>query len=220
MIKKFSVIILLAVSILFLFTGCKKDDTSMPTLPDGKLGIYFYPSNYFFHVLTIPLQVYVDGILKSTWNATNPTLDCYGREVDILIELSEGQHAVAFVAPDGHYVDGTTTISKGKCDYVSLSEDQFSTSRTNYGSANGTVTFYRTDLLIYHTYIYVDNNLVTDLQYSPFHTICGLDQSSRNLVLSLPPGIHQYKAVEPNDVSWTGSVNVQSNQCYNVSFHH
>jgi len=211
--------ILIIASACFASFNCKKSD-SPDTIGTGRLGIYFTPSSYFFHVLTIPLRVYVDGQLKSTWDATNTTLDCYGRQVDILIELSEGQHSVAFVSPDGHYVDGNATIAKGQCCYVNLSEDQFSTSKTNYGTNNGCITFYRTDLLIYHTYIYVDDIYLGDLQENPFHTICGMDASPRNLMISLPPGVHKYKAVEPNDVTWTGTITVQANNCYNLQLHH
>ncbi|QRY58991.1 hypothetical protein [Sphingobacterium siyangense] len=136
-----------------------------------------------------------------------------------MIDADNGTHTFAFVAPDGHFVDGNMTIVANKCTYIILNEDQFSTAKTNYGSNKGRLTFIRTRLPMGNTLVYVNNSLIGTLVDPPFHAIYGVADNGKNLIVDLPPGTYLYKAADIADnVQWTGNVTVSPNSFTMIKF--
>jgi hypothetical protein len=212
---------LLSILISLILLGCEKaKENNTESQPSkGKMGVVFNGSDYFFHVIAVPLSIYIDHELKTVWNANTTIKDCYGRQVDFLIEAENGNHTFAFVSPDGHFVDGNMTIVADKCTYMILNEDQFSTAKTNYGTDKGRLTFIRTRLPMGNTPVYVNNNLIGTLVDPPFHALCGVANNGRNLVVDLSPGTYPYKAVDlANNIQWTGNVTVSPNSCTVIKF--
>lgn len=210
-------LVLLVVPLLY----CNKDkgatDTEVGT--KGKMGVYFTSSDNFFHVTAVPVSVYIDNTLVTTWSGNTTTVDCFGRRVDFLVELEKGPHTFAFVASDGHYVDGNMSIAAGQCTYIPLNEDQFNTAKTNYGTKNGSLTFIRTSIPFNHTLLYVDNNYVGDITNIPYHQICGLASGQSNIVVPVSAGQHTYKAVDNEyNRQWTGKATIVANGCSVINF--
>lgn len=205
---------------MFLFLFCASCDPESDLVSDsdnnGSVGVFVFPSTFLLNFMTIyPLSVYIDNELKITYNAQPIVSEGYCSNVDFQIKLPKGPHTIAFVTPDGHYLDGSFTINPGSCTSTSISEDSFDGGKTNFGTNNGTLTFIRTSIPFSHTLIYVDENYIGDITDIPYHQICGLGNGIANIAIILPPGNHTYRAVanEYNRV-WSGSITITANSCY------
>lgn len=221
------IISLAAISVAILITGlsvsCKKTTTennTEATTTTGKVGVYIEPSTNFFHVDVTTVAFYIDGARALNYNINGATTkDCYGHTVDFQLTLEKGAHKFALVTADNHYIDGNLTIAAGQCTYIPVGEDQFSGSKTNYGTTKGALTFVRTSLPFGRTSLYVDDVSIGTLTGLPFHQLCGVDNGATNIVANLSPGSHTYKAVDSeNKLQWTGRATISANSCSVIKF--
>lgn len=204
-----------ALLILLFNWSCKTEES---VLSDGSFGVVITPTTNGFYAAMLnfyPLSVYIDNSLKLTYSRSPIQVEGDCMNVDFQIKLPRGPHSFTFVTPDGHYLEGTFTISSGSCSFNQLLEDYFQNSKVNYGTNNGTITFTRNSLLYNHTLLYVDGKYVGDLTQMPYFQLCGVGDGVSTIAVALPPGIHSYNAIDSeNNRVWSGNITVTPNSCF------
>ncbi|MEO6723466.1 MAG: hypothetical protein ABIN67_24075, partial [Ferruginibacter sp.] len=204
---KKSLVFINCVIVLF---ACKKEDSKAP---DTKGNVGFDNRD----VTSLPIKIYVDGILFSTIGNPMPVSQyCGNLTAQVVLPFDAGNHSFALVDAYGYYADGNFSVAINGCTHIPIYYSNFD--KVNYGTDNGSLTIVSSILNANQISVSIDNSFIANISHAAGYFICGYNEDQYVVSQRLTPGTHTYKAVENGTgKSWSGSKVIQANTCTSIS---